>query len=206
MKRTIQRLFAATLLCLLFTALFALPASAATIPVISAESVKTNGGTTVDVVISLDKNPGIWSMGLTVGYDHSALTLKGTKAGSIFTADEITPPPSLDKETYFFLGSKVGLSNTTATGTLVTLTFAVNKGAENKDYPITLDLSSANTINAENEEVAFQTTAGTVKIEKVLNANTPGTGESSTGVVISILAMLLCGMMGVLLYWKKMRK
>jgi hypothetical protein len=176
MKQNIIKLCAGiALLCMLFTTMLTVPASAAATPVISASSVNAEGGSTATVAISLNSNPGLWSIGLRVGYDHNVLTLKEYKAGSIFTSGEITPPPSLDRETYFFLANKDGFLDTNATGTLVTLTFSVAANAELKDYPITLALSSGDTINAKSEYVSFQTENGKVTVVKCIHQSTAWT-------------------------------
>lgn len=167
MKQKFLKLFAGVIaFCMLFTAMLTVEASNAATPVISASSVTAESGKTVNVVISLQNNPGLWGIGLKVGYDHSALTLTGCAAGNVFTADEITPPPSLNKETYFFVASKEGLADTTANGTLVTLTFSVAANAAYKEYPITLTLDKENTINAENDNVAISTTDGKITVAK----------------------------------------
>lgn len=163
MKQKIMKLCTRTVLvCMLLISLFAISASAATSSIISASTIKGERGSTVDVVISLHKNPGIWSMGLVVGYDHSALTLKNYTAGSVFTASEVTPPQSLDKETFNFIASKEDIKDTTDTGTIVTLTFSISASAEYKDYPISIGLSEGNTINVKGEEVSFSVANGTV--------------------------------------------
>ncbi|MEI6580459.1 MAG: cohesin domain-containing protein [Eubacteriales bacterium] len=148
MKRNFTRLFAGiVIICMLVTATLTFEVGAATNSAISASTGTAECSSSVNVVISLDNNPGIWSMGFNVGYDHAALTLTGVTVGDIFTSEEVTPPPSLDKETYLFLASRSSLTDTTANGTLVTLTFSVAANAAFQDYPIVLDLSSKNTIN-----------------------------------------------------------
>lgn len=179
MKQNIIKLCSRiALLCILVTSILIVPARAADIPRITASTVKAESGSTVDVVISLDKNPGLWSIGLRVGYDHSALTLTGYNTGNIFTSGEVTPPQSLNKETYFFVASKEGLADTTTTGRLVILTFSIAAKATDKDYPITLELSSGNTINAKSEDVAFTTTNGKVTVVKCIH-------ESSTWTTVT---------------------
>lgn len=186
MKQNIIKLCSkVALLTMLFTIIITLPTKAVATPIISASTVKGEYGSTVDVIISLDSNPGIWSMGLIVGYDHSVLTLKGYTAGSIFTSSEVTQPPSLDKETYFFLASREKLEDTKETGTLVKLTFSLAAKADYKDYPITLELSNGNTINAKSQNVSFNTTNGKVTLVNCIHASstwttvTPATCEKS---------------------------
>jgi hypothetical protein len=165
MKRNITKFFAGiAVICLLVTATLMIEAGAVSASTISASSETAQRGSSVDVVISLDRNPGIWSMGLEVSYDHSALTLTGFTAGGIFASDEITPPPSLHEETYLFIASRDSLTDTQATGTLVTLTFTVAADAVYKDYPIILTLSGNNTINVNDEAVGFNTVNGSVSV------------------------------------------
>jgi hypothetical protein len=196
MRQNVIKLCAGiALLCVLFSAILAVPASAATTPAISASTVKAERGSTVSVVISLNSNPGIWSMGLRVGYDHSVLTLKGYTAGSIFTFGEITPPPSLNKETYFFLASKADPKNDTkATGKLVTLSFSVAAKATYKDYPIILSLDSGNTINSkgEGEKVAFTTSNGKVTVVNCVHKSTAWTTVTAATCLKSGSEKLVC--------------
>ncbi len=165
MKRNITKLLAGiVIICMLVTAMLPVEAGAASAAAVSASTATAECGSSVDVVISLASNPGIWSLGLSVGYDHSALTLTGWTAGDIFASGEVTPPPSLDKATYFFLACRDGLTDTTENGTLVTLTFLVAANAAFDDYPIALELSSKNTINVSDEIVNFDMTNGTITV------------------------------------------
>ncbi len=173
MKQTINKLCAGILLCVLFGMAFAFLVSAtATASTISASTSMAEAGSTVTVSLSLDKNPGLWSIGLKVGYDSSALTLKSYTAGSIFTFDEITPPQSLSKQPFILSASRTALSNTTATGNLVTLTFSVAANAAYKSYPITLEVESGNTINVNSQMVDIGTANGKVTVVKCLHKDT----------------------------------
>jgi len=173
MKKTIKRLCAGTImLCVLFGMAFALPIRAAATSTVSVITAISEAGSTVDVVISLDKNPGLWAIGLKVRYDSSMLTLKSYTAGGIFTSDEITPPQSLSNQPFILSASKTAISNTTATGNLVTLTFSVAANAAYKDYPITLEVERGNTINVNSQMVDLSTANGKVTVVKCLHKDT----------------------------------
>ena len=180
------------LLCVLFTSVHSFSASAATIPTISVLSVKAEDGSSVDVAISLDSNPGLFGIGVRVGYDHSVLTLKSCTAGSVFTSGEVTPPPSLDKETYFFFASKAGVADTKAVGKLFTLTFSVAATAAYKDYPITLEMSSGNTINVKGQDVVFNTVNGKVTVVNCVHKNSTWTTVTAATCLQSGSEKLVC--------------
>ena len=70
MKRMISILCAILLVTVLL-----LPAAAAGTPTITVSQATARRGESVDVTISLQNNPGIITMRLSVSYDTSALTL-----------------------------------------------------------------------------------------------------------------------------------
>jgi hypothetical protein len=59
---------------------------------------------TVNATISLDNNPGVWSMTLFVYYDE-ALTLNSVTAGTVFSASEITTSAYLRRDPDFMAES-----------------------------------------------------------------------------------------------------
>ncbi|MFA9397591.1 MAG: cohesin domain-containing protein [Clostridiaceae bacterium] len=179
MKKCIQNLLASVfMICILLTTTSTMQVKAATSPDITASKVKAIPGSTVSIVISLDKNPGIWGMGLNVLYDHEVLTLKSYTAGSIFTSGEIIPPQSLEEKNYFFVASRDSLENTKATGTLVTLKFSVAEDADYDDYSISLQLSNENTINNKAQEVDLNCADGNISVIKDISV-TSTDGENS---------------------------
>ena len=81
------------------------------------------------VVLDLANNPGVAYLRLTVKYDTEALTLKTVENGSIIS--------DLDQGVNLVWSAD---SNSTANGTLVTLTFEVKENAAVGDYTVDLVL------------------------------------------------------------------
>ncbi|SHH44805.1 cohesin domain-containing protein [Clostridium grantii] len=180
MRKSIQNLLAIVLLiCVLLTATPGILVNAVSTPDITATIVEAVPGSSVSVVISLNNNPGIWGLGLNVGYDHDALTLNSYTVGSIFTEGEVIPVESLDKKDYFFVAARDSLDNTTNTGKLVTLNFTIANEAAYNDYAISLQLSNENTINNKVEEVALNCSNGKISVIKCIH-------ESSKWVTVEL--------------------
>ena len=101
------------------------PASAGDL-VISVESVTAPAGDTVTVTLSVTSNPGFSYLRLTVTQDDT-LTLIDAENGSILK--------DFDQGVNLMWSAD---TQSTATGTLVTLTFKVADNAVQGDYPITI--------------------------------------------------------------------
>lgn len=96
---------------------------------LTAESKQAKPGDTVKVVLDLANNPGVAYLRLTVKYDTAALTLKTVENGSIIS--------DLDQGVNLVWSAD---SNSSANGTLVTLTFEVKENAAVGDYTVDLVL------------------------------------------------------------------
>lgn len=96
---------------------------------ITAEDKECFVGETVDVTIKIKDNPGFSYMRLTVKYDDEVLTLIKAVNGTIMK--DFTQGLNLLWD---------AVSDSKENGTLVTLTFKVNEGAEDGNYPITVIL------------------------------------------------------------------
>ena len=183
MKRAQHRFYksfmAVCLTLILLLSMLAVTASATDDMTISATKVSAKPGETVDVSVTLDGNSGIWGLRFRVGYDHDALVLKGVKNGTVFTSGEITAPPLNEKE-YNFMADRSELSNTTANGLLVTLTFEVKDDSKLKDYPITIKIDDA--INANETDVEVNTVNGCVTVKKSDQNSTDKGNQPDTGV------------------------
>ncbi len=102
---------------------------------VKVSSTTAAAGKTVDVTVDISENKGFANLGLQVGYDTSALTLKSvsnnTSVGATYTgAQSITANP-------YNMGWD-STDNVTYNGTLATLTFQVNDNVADDTYPITV--------------------------------------------------------------------
>ena len=111
----------------------------------SVSSVKNE---TVEVVVSLADNPGIWSMGVKITYNANALTLVSTTNGQIVAEDYVVATTSTSGSQYYLAKNRT-LTNKTGNGKLLTLIFKVNNAAASGNYDIKANIVSGNTINVD---------------------------------------------------------
>lgn len=102
---------------------------------VTAASVTTSPGGTVNVKVDLSGNKGFANLGVQVGYDANVLTLvsavNNPNVGAVYTpAQQITANP------YNMGWDSTG--NIAFNGTLATLTFKVKENAPEGKYPITV--------------------------------------------------------------------
>ena len=158
-----KRITAVMLALILTAALF----SAAGLPVYAAEpvtlamsSAEASRGGTVTLTLSIEQNPGINALQLSIAYDASVLELTGVSDAGILGSiaiNETYPSPYpmawIDAETQ---------GNNTATGTLATLTFKVSTAAEEGDTQVTASCVSA--YDTDQQPVTVTAATGTVSI------------------------------------------
>lgn len=139
-------------------------ASAAGNARITVASCSADQKASVSVAVRLDGNPGLWGLKLRIGYDASAMTLDAVDTGSLFSEDELTFSESLSKNPYVIVASRGKLENLTGDGSLVTLKFSVKAGAEQKEYPVTVEIVQA--VNVAGENVSIDAANGSVTVVK----------------------------------------
>ena len=137
MRRVLCALLA---VCMSLSALLAAPMTAAATEgtVIVLEGVKQEAER-IRVDVNLRENTGVYAMVLTLRYDREALELIEVEHGEAL--ESLSPLASADYTVDPYRISYLGTDqqNDTSTGRLMTLTFAVRKGAPDGDYTITLD-------------------------------------------------------------------
>ncbi len=104
-------------------------------PYVAVSSIKTTGGNTVTVEVSIKNNPGFVSLGLEIDYDSEYLTLTNVKAESSVGATYT------GSQTYSTIPYYVGwksTSNIYYDGVLATLTFEIAQNAPDGNYPLRL--------------------------------------------------------------------
>ena len=131
-------------------------------------------GQTVSIPITLDENPGITSMALDVQYDRTAMSLisvtdSGALRGAMHSGNLSLYPYELNWDTY--------AGDMTATGTIVTLTFAVEETAPADSYPITVTCWNGAIYNEELNEVPFDIENGVVTVTPPLSGDMNGDGR-----------------------------
>ena len=160
---------AVAILCLvcLLTCFGTVRASAAGNARITVASCSAEQEASVSVAVRLDGNPGLWGLKLRIGYDASAMTLDAVDTGSLFSEDELTFSESLSKNPYVIVASRGKLEDLTGDGSLVTLKFFVKDGAEQKEYPVTVEIVQA--VNVAGENVSIDAANGSVTVAKCLH-------------------------------------
>ena len=125
---------------------------------ISGAAKTANIGETVDVIISLDKNPGLVSLQIDVGYDANVFTLIGiTDAGKLSTFDTDTRNLSRNPFTITWNGD-LERENITYTGVIATLEFAVSNNIELIGSVSPIMLTARDALDYEMDDIVFAKT------------------------------------------------
>ena len=138
-------------------------------PTITVGNARGKAGATVDVTLSLANNPGIVSMLLNVGYDSDALTLTSvTDAGVLGSQSHSNNLLNNPYVLYWNNGSAT--ENYVVNDKIVTLSFTIKEGAEEKDYPITVtyDKSTDAIFNVDFEPIDFAVVNGKITVINVI--------------------------------------
>ena len=155
MKKIISVLMAIAVLVL-----FVLPCfvSAAEEPTFEVSSVSVNAGEDVDVKIDIKNNPGITSAKLKVAFDD-ALTLKSVTYGKL---EGLTQQPQ-ELKSPVVLNWINGKDDLKGDMEYAVLTFTADKAASGK-YDVSLYYDEEDVYNLKEENIKFNTVAGTVTV------------------------------------------
>ena len=172
----------------------ALPVSAldGTLTVTSSVS-SAHVGDTVAVTVSLQNNPGLISLMLSVQYDTTALELEQVEDLGLFSASPSQSTPGflqgndLSASPYTVLWSDdLAPQNHTAVGDLVTFRFRVRNTAAAGSTAITVSGSTDNTLDAGLQPVVLNAGSANVLIE-ALPGDVSGDGEITAADVFFML-------------------
>ena len=133
-------------------------------PTIIVDSVTANPGETVTVCVSLENNPGIVSMALTLSFDEALEFIGRTDTGLL--PGQVHSPTLGNPYTLCWVND-TATTNYTVNGTIVELTFKLSEDAEPGTYPITItyDLDNYDIYNCDVELVEFAVVNGGVTYE-----------------------------------------
>lgn len=167
MIRNFQKIISMILAGVLVLFSISLPCAAESkaMPVVAASGVEAMVGDTVEIAISLDNNPGIVAMTLTVEYDTEALTLLSVKDEGVFGAQ--SHKPEMESPYTLVWCNDTATENYMIEGAIATLKFLVNDGAEvGSSYPVSLSYSykSYDIFDKDLNRIEFATVDGLVKI------------------------------------------
>ena len=107
-------------------------------PTLVADSVSANAGGTVQVAVSVAKNPGILGMTLSLNYDDSKLTLTDVANGSAASALTFTKPSRFIDGCDFVWYGEALTADQIKDGEVLVLTFKVADGCAAGTYPISI--------------------------------------------------------------------
>ena len=105
-------------------------------PSVTVPSVRTCAGRTATFDIQLSDNPGFASLGIEVGYNSDIMKLISAECNDSF-GENYTASQYIETNPYVMKWN--GVSDITANGKMVTLTFEISDNAPNGVYPVTVD-------------------------------------------------------------------
>ena len=126
------------------------------------DGVQAYAGTTVEINVNVENNPGIAGAKIYVQYD-SKLTLQSASVGETFAELDYTAPPSLVSGCAFNWDSLD--QEVTKDGTLLTLKFDVASDAvANEKLKVNVSYTYGDIYNKDLDSLSFEVTNGYVKI------------------------------------------
>ena len=163
MRKKLSMMMAVVLLCSIV--LGNMSAVAAESGQVSAGTVSGKPGDTVEVEVTLDKNPGIIAIYFAIGYDSTVLKLESVKNEGLLS-DYMSG--SLERNPFSVSWEMATAEqNSTKTGTLLTLSFTILDNAAPGDYEITLtSLGEDNIYDINMDNVPFTFANGTITVNE----------------------------------------
>ena len=161
MKRIIVLLF----LIVFCLSCYTVRAAGANDPMISADIVSANPGSTVSVRIIISNNPGLVSATIRVSFDSKFLSL--TKVSDAGILGNNSHKPEYESPYTLAWVNDTATKNFTASGTVATLTFKVSskaKTGESYQIRISYNYDNYDIYDKDLKQVRFQTIDGIVKI------------------------------------------
>ena len=148
---------------------------------ITVSSVKAYPGSTVDVTVSLQNNPGIVGMTLKFAYDSSAMELTSITEsgleGTWIKSKGVTWANSL-------------LTDNTYNGVILTLTFNVYDTATAGDYEVRVLYEEGDICNVNEEDVNFVSVPGKIAVKNRIPGDTNGDDKVNTKDFITLMKLL----------------
>ena len=135
------------------TAIFAVDVET---PTISFDTVETEAGETVTLQLSIDNNPGIAGLAVSLKYDTNVLSLTETKKGTLFSGFTAAKNFAWDES-----------EDVTADGILATFTFKILETAASGEYNIEVIVRSCTNENLDDVICNVQNGKITVKSKPV---------------------------------------
>lgn len=151
-------------------------ANAANAATVTVESVNAVPGSNVEVNINVKNNPGILAANFTVTYDKG-LTLIDSKSGDAFSALSMTKPENYNSPCKFGWDALEIADEDIKDGTILTLTFSVDKGVSaNSKLNVKLSYQNGNIIDSDLNDIPVTINNGSVTIIDYIPGDINGDG------------------------------
>ncbi len=155
-----KRILALICTMVLVLSICILPASAAGSGSLSVTGATGKQGDTVTLSVKLNSNPGLISMKFTVSYP-SDLELTSVQNNGVL-GGWTTPAPTISSPYTIRWADSLATANSTATGTLVTLTFKIKDTATPGAKTVSINFSESR--NQDGEKNSFNSPSATVQV------------------------------------------
>ena len=126
-------------------------ATASSKPIFSFENKEVDAGEVVELNLTLNNNPGIAGLAISLKYDENVFTLSETRDGKMFSGFTAGKNFIWDES-----------ENVTENGTLATFVFHVSENAASADYNIDIIVRSC--VNIDLEDVDCNVSSGIIKV------------------------------------------
>ena len=151
-------------------------ANAANATTVTVESVNAVPGSNVEVNINVKNNPGILAANFTVTYDKG-LSLIDSKSGDAFSALSMTKPENYNSPCKFGWDALEIADEDIKDGTILTLTFSVDKGVSaNSKLNVKLSYQNGNIIDSDLNDIPVTINNGSVTIIDYIPGDINGDG------------------------------
>ena len=157
--------------------------SAPGVPRIAVENKSALKGSTVDLSVTIKKNPGISGAVMSVAYDNSALTLNAITKGSVFEMGTYTAYPETGVAQWYHT------ENITSNGEIFILRFKVKETAQDGNYNITVGLRDgvpANLSNANSDIVNAEFVPGVLEVKSGIRGDVTGDNVVAINDVVKV--------------------
>ncbi len=141
-------------------------------PEFIVDSVTASAGDTIEIVVSVKNNPGIFDMILSFTYDSTAMTLTKTTNGDVLSDATFMAPKNMAsgcRATWYYMDEPDEYTD----GSVVTLAFDILDTAIAGDYTVTVSYSEGDINNYDGDPLSFKIISGTVKIGGSSHVHTP---------------------------------
>lgn len=163
---------------------------------LSADSKQVTGESTFDVTVSVTGNPGIVALRLSIEYDTTLLTLTNVSDAGLL--GDVTLDNSYSSPYQVVWVNATAADNITATGKLLTLTFAAANVTEASKSSVKIGLVSANDcLDKDLNKVVLSVTGGEItivpKTADIVKGDLDGNGIVDENDAIYVLYYVLHG-------------